>query len=48
VIREILRSAPLGKRKDDGTRVYREAVKRSLKKADYWAPPPGAFKGNRL
>ena len=47
-IREILRNAPIGKRKEDSTRVYKEAVKRSLKRTDYWAPPPAGFKGNRI
>jgi hypothetical protein len=47
-IRDILNASPLPKGKESSNRFYKEAVKRSLTKREYWAPPPGKYKGTRL
>ena len=47
-VKFILSEAKMKKPKEYMEKVYQEAVKRSLKKEDYWGPPPHGFKGTRL
>jgi hypothetical protein len=49
LVRSILRDDPCKKSlKKDKSKVFREALKRSITPDQYWSPKPSGFKGNKL